>query len=155
MKIAKYIFAGLLVVAAILVVIAPVGPMPGFFIGGTPTPAPAQWMDTSETHEIKLRIPGSIPRVVIIWVIQHDGELHVVGARGSGWVEMIGQGSPVEMRLGERTYALNATLLSSGWEPVLNAYVDKYRPDYPEIVDGFPPIEEAPDSIAVFRLDRT
>ena len=155
MKIVKYILAGLMVVAVILAVVAPVGPMPGFFIGGTPTPAPSQWMDTSETHEIKLGIPGTIPRVVIIWVIQHDDVLHVVGARDSGWVEMIGQGSPVEMRLGDNTYALNATLLTSDWEPVLNAYVDKYRPDYPEIVDGFPPIEEAQGSIAVFRLDRT
>ena len=155
MKILKYLAAGLFVVAAVLAVVAPVGPMPGFFIGGTSTPAPAQWMDTSDTHEIKLRIPGSIPRVVIIWVIQHNGELHVVGAKDSGWVDMIGPGSPVEMRLGDNTYALNATPLTQGWEPVLGAYVDKYRPDYPEIVDGFPPIEEAQSSITVFRLSRT
>lgn len=154
MKILKYILIILLAVTAILVVVAPVGPMPGLFIGGTSTQAPTQWPDTSGIHEIKLRVPGSLPRVVIIWVIQHDGELHVVGARDSGWVEMIGQGSAVEMRLGDNTYALKATPLTQGWESVLNAYVDKYRPDYPDIVNGFPPIEEAQGSIAVFRLNR-
>jgi len=154
MKIAKYSLIAVLLIAAILVIVAPVGPMPGFFIGGKEVPAPAQWMDTANTDEIKLRIPGSLPRVVIIWVIQHDGELHVVGAPDSGWVKMIGQGSPVEMRLGENTYTLYATPLTEGWEPVLTAYVDKYRPNYPEIVDGFPSIDEAQGSIAVFRLDR-
>ena len=154
MKILKYILVGLVVLAAVLVVVAPIGPMPGLFIGGNSMQAPAQWPDTSGTHEIKLRVPGSLPRVVIIWVIQHDGELHVVGAKDSGWVAMIGQGSPVEMRLEDSTYALNATLLTQGWEPVLNAYVDKYRPDYPDIVNSFPPIDQAQGSIAVFRLMR-
>lgn len=154
MKILKYVLSALVLLAIILVVVAPIGPMPGFFIGGKSTPAPAQWMNTSDIHEIKLGIPGTIPRVVIIWVIQQDGELHVVGAKDSGWVKMIGEGCPIEMRLGDNTYALDATLLTDDWAPVLTAYVDKYRPDYPEIVDGFPPIEEAQDSIAVFRLDR-
>lgn len=154
MKIVKYVLIVVVLIAAILVIVAPVGPLPGFFIGGKQVPAPAQWMNTTDTDEIKLRVPGTLPRVVIIWVIQHGGELHVVGAPDSGWVKMIGQGSPVEMRLGDSTFALHATPLSEGWEPVLTAYVDKYRPDYPEIVEGFPTIEEAQGSFAVFRLDR-
>ena len=154
MKILKYMIIILMVLTAVLVAVAPVGPMPGFFIGGQSMQAPAQWPDTSDTHEIKLRVPGSLPRVVIIWVIQHAGELYVVGATDSGWVEMIGQGSPVQMRLEDSTYVLNAVPLTEGWEPVLDAYVEKYRPDYPDIVNSFPSMDEAQGSIAVFRLNR-
>ena len=97
---------------------------------------------------------GSPPRVVIIWVVEHGGELYVVGAPDSGWVSMIGSGSPVEMRLGDNTYALNAAPVNTGWEEVVTAYVDKYRPDYPDIVAGFPSPEEAAGQVAVFRLER-
>jgi len=154
MKILKIAAAAAAVALVLLALLAPVGPLPGFFIGGTATAAPTQWPDTSAVDEIKLRVPGALPRVVIIWVIEHAGELYVVGARGSGWVDMIGTASPVEMRLGDNTYTLNATLLRSGWEPVLTAYVDKYRPGYPEIVAGFPAVEDAAEQIAVFRLER-
>jgi hypothetical protein len=147
----------LLVVAAAVVValVAPIGPVPGFFIGGTPSEAPDRWPDTSSTHEIRLKVPGTPPRVVIVWVIDHGGELHVVGARGSGWVTMLGEGGPVEMRLDDNTYALNAVRLTDGWEAVLNAYVEKYRPDYPDIIDSFPTLEEAATQASVFRLDRS
>ena len=155
MKILKALLFIIVIAGVLLAIAAPLGPLPGFFIGGTATAAPATWPDTSTTHEIKLKVPGTLPRVVIIWVIQHDGELHVVGARDSGWVSMLGQGSPVEMRLGDATYALRATPLSDGWEDVLSAYVEKYEPDYPDIVAGFPSPAEAEDLIAVYRLDRS
>ena len=154
MKALKIGLLAILVILAVVIVAAPIGPLPGFFIGGTPTEAPGRWPDTSAVHDIRLKVPGTLPRVVIIWVVQHADELHVVGARDSGWVEMIGPGSPVEMRLGDATYALTATPLTEGWEPVLNAYVDKYRPDYPDIVAGFPSVEEAEGQVAVFRLAR-
>lgn len=154
MKALKILGAVIVVVVAVLVVAAPVGPLPGFFIGGSQTEAPAQWPDTSATDEIKLKVPGTLPRVVIIWVVEHEQELYVVGAKDSGWVQMIGQQSPVEMRLGDNTYALNATLVTDGWAPILTAYVDKYRPDYPDIVANFPPPEEAEGFAAIFRLNR-
>jgi hypothetical protein len=154
MRILK-IIALLVVVAAIgVAIVAPIGPLPGFFIGGEPTPAPASWPDTSRTHEIRLKVPGTLPRVVTIWVIDHEGELYVVGSRESGWVKMIGQGAPVEMRLDDRTYALNAVAVTEGWQAVLEAYVAKYEADYPEIVAGFPKVDEARDQVAVFRLSR-
>lgn len=155
MKLLKVSAVVVLVVLVVLIVAAPIGPLPGLFIGGQPTAAPAQWPDTSGVHEIKLRVPGAVPRVVIIWVIEHAGDLHVVGARDSGWVAMIGAGAPVEMRLGDNTYALNAVTVVSGWEDVLTAYVDKYRADYPDIIAGFPAIDEAKGAVAVFRLERT
>jgi hypothetical protein len=67
---------------------------------------------------------------------------------------MIGQGAPVELRLGDRTYSLNATPLREGWQAVLEAYVAKYKPNYPEIIAGMPPVAEATDRV-VFRLSRS
>ena len=100
MKILKIIFAVALSALVVVAVAAPIGPLPGFFIGGEQSAPPASWPDTSGVHEIRLKVPGTLPRVVTIWVIDRGGELHVVGNRDSGWVKMIGQGAPVEMRLG-------------------------------------------------------
>lgn len=154
MKWLKIALPVVLVVALVLIVAAPIGPVPGLFIGGTSTAPPSTWSDTSDVHEIKLKVPGALPRVVIIWVIEHGGDLFVVGSRDSGWVRMIGEGSPVEMRLGDDTYALRATPVTAGWQPILEAYVAKYEPDYPDIVAGFPSLDEAEGRVAVFRLDR-
>ena len=154
MKLLKGVLIAIVILAVGLAFAAPLGPLPGFFIGGTPTPAPAQWPDTAGVHEIRLRVPGTPPRVVIIWVTAHEGELYVVGAPDSGWVRMIGDGAPVEMRLGERTFALQAQPVSEDWEPILTGYVDKYRPDYPDIVAEFPPLEAAVGQGASFQLVR-
>jgi hypothetical protein len=154
MKILRIVALVLLAVGVVVAIVAPIGPLPGFFIGGEPTPAPASWPDTSEVHEIDLKVPGTLPRVVTIWVVEHDGELHVVGSGESGWVRMIGGGAPVEMRLEGHTYALQAEPVAEGKELVLQAYVDKYRPDYPDIVASFPTASEASTGVAVFRLNR-
>ena len=140
--------------ALIVIAIAPIGPMPGLFIGGTPAIAPAQWPDTTEVDEIRLRVPGFLPRVVIIWVVESAGELHVVGAQDSGWVSMLGEGGPVDMRLANFTYQLSAVAVHEGFEAVLTAYVDKYRKEYPEIIAGFPSVDEARSQVSVFRLER-
>ena len=44
--------------------------------------------------------------------------------------------------------------MAEDWQAVLEAYVAKYEPKYPEIVAGFPTLDEAADRVAVFRLDR-
>ncbi len=152
LRIASLAILALLLIAAL---VAPIGPMPGFFIGGTSASAPDQWPDTSGVHEIQLKVPGTLPRVVIVWVIEHQGELHVVGSKDSGWVNRIGAGTPVEMRLGDSTYVLHASPVTKGWQEILQAYIAKYQPDYPDIVAGFPTLEEAEGVIAVFRLDRS
>ena len=154
MKALKVVLASLPVLLLAIALAAPLGPVPGFFIGGNAAKAPAQWGETSDIHQIMLKVPGTLPRVVTIWVVQHDGEMHVVGSKDSGWVSMIGEGAPVEMRLGDETYALQAAAVTEGWEPILEAYVAKYREDYPDIVEGFPTLEEAQTSVAVFRLNR-
>ena len=154
MKLIIHLVGAAVVLLGILAYAAPIGPMPGFIIGGQTTAAPGTWPDTSDVHEIKLKVPGTLPRVVIIWVIQQQGELHVVGSPESGWVKQLGNGGPVEMRLGDNTYALNAERLTANADPILTAYVDKYRPDYPDIVADFPSAEEAPGQFALFRLNR-
>ena len=98
MKVLKILAVILVVLLLIVAWIAPVGPLPGFFLGGTMREAPAQWGDTSDVHEIRLKVPGTPPRVVIIWVIDFEGELHVVGSRDSGWGKGIGAASPVARR---------------------------------------------------------
>ncbi|MEM7412162.1 MAG: hypothetical protein AAF430_18180 [Myxococcota bacterium] len=156
MKILKIGLPIVLVLGLITLIAAPIGPVPGLFIGGTPVDAPQEWRDTSGIDEIRLKVPGFPPRVVIIWVIDHEGELYVVGGSDSGWVERIGNGGPVELRLGDDTYALNASLLSGPkWRPVLEAWVAKYEPNYPDIVAGFPSIEDAPGAVSVFHLNRS
>ena len=154
MKIVKILAIVLIVAAGVIALFGPIGPVPGFMIGGTPTPAPAQWPDTSKIHEVKLAVPGTLPRVVIIWMIQHESELYVVGAADSGWVTMIGDGSPVQLRIEDNTYDLQATPVTDNWEPIVTAYVAKYEADYPDIVAGFPTIEEAEGQFGVFHLSR-
>ena len=138
---------------ATLVFVTPIGPMPGFFIGGQPTQVPKAWPDTSKVDEILLKVPGTLPRVVIIWVVQVDSALYVVGSRSSGWVQRIADGANVEMRLSGNTYALAAVPIKQELERVVDAYKNKYRADYPDIVAGFPTLEEAGDQFGVFRLD--
>jgi hypothetical protein len=153
MKVLKIAALVLAVVIAIVIWAAPVGPMPGIFIGGTQSPMPDVWSDTRQLHEIKLAVgEGLIPRVVIVWVVQVDGDLHVVGAKESGWTSAIGDGGPVRLRMGDKTYAMQATLLATGWQPIVQAYLEKYQADYPEIVEGFPSIEEAGETTSAFRL---
>lgn len=147
--------SSLIIVVALAIVVwaAPLGPLPGFFIGGTETPLPETWGDTGNVDEIRLEVgDGPIKQVVIIWVVQLDGALHVVGAKESGWTQAIGAGGPVRMRIGDSTYSLQATPVTTGWQPILEAYVEKYRADYPDIVAGFPPVEEAAGTTSVFRL---
>jgi hypothetical protein len=153
----KFLKIGALVLflfACLIIALAPIGPMPGFFIGGTETKAPAKWGATAEVDEIRLMVPGSIPRVVIIWVVEYSGDLFVVGSSESGWVKMLGEGGKVKMRVAGNTYNLNADRVTSGWEPIVTAYANKYRPNYPEIVNNFPTVEEAEGSFGVFKLTR-
>ena len=146
------LIALLAAILAILVFVTPIGPLPGFFIGGQPTSVPQTWPNTAKVDEILLKVPGILPRVVVIWVVQVDGALYVVGNSASGWVERLGDGAAVEMRLSGNTYALNATPVTQDLERLLNAYKDKYRPNYPDIVAGFPALAEAGDEFGVFRL---
>ncbi|MFN3235614.1 MAG: hypothetical protein ACE37D_01000 [Pseudomonadales bacterium] len=155
MKVVKIGVPILLLVLIVVAMAAPIGPLPGFLIGGNDTPVPEVWQDTSELHEVSLQVPGVVPRVVIIWVIDYQSDLYVVGSSDSGWVKMLGAGGPVKLRMLDATYALTAERIARDWQPVMQAYVEKYRTDYPEIVAGFPSLEDASGQISVFRLNRS
>ena len=120
--------------------------------GGQPTSVPQTWPNTAKVDEILLKVQGILPRVVVIWVVQVDGALYVVGNNASVWAERLGDGAAVEMRLSGNTYALNARPVTQDLERLLNAYKDKYRSNYPDIVAGFPAFGEAGDQFGVFRL---
>ena len=154
MKVLKILGVGLIALLVVVAFAAPIGPLPGFFIGGSQSAAPDTWPDTSGVHEIRLKVGQGVPRVVIIWVVEHGGELHVVGDPNSGWVRKVGGGGPVEMRLGDATYALRAESVSDGKQAVLEAWLAKYEPDYPDIVAGFREADPSGTGAAVFRLVR-
>ncbi|MEM7077874.1 MAG: hypothetical protein AAF513_04505 [Pseudomonadota bacterium] len=155
MKILKYAVGVLVLLGVVLVFITPLGPLPGFFIGGRDTPIPAQWPDTSDVHEIRLGVSATLPRVVIIWVVEYEQDLYVVGSAGSGWVEALGEGGPAQLRIGDNTYAVNARRETEKFTVVRDAWLDKYRPDYPDIVAGFPTGTDAQRIARVFLLDRS
>lgn len=123
MKILKYAVAAVVVILLIGALIAPIGPVPGFIIGGNATAAPALWPDTSELHEIKLKAGGFPPRVVIIWVIEHDDELWVAGGSDSGWVTRLAADGNAELRIEDNTYPVQAVAIKEPavWQPVLAA----------------------------------
>ena len=58
--------ASVAAISVIMVCATRIGPMPEFFIGGQPTPVPKAWPDTSKVDETLLKLPGTLPRVVII-----------------------------------------------------------------------------------------
>lgn len=139
--------------AAVAAFLAPLGPLPGFRIGGESAPVPASWGETREIHEIKLQIgEGPIGRTVIIWMVQVDGNLYVTGQPDSGWTQGIGAGSPVRLQLAGKLYELNATPVTDGKVAVLTAWMNKYAPDYPDIVNAYPSPEQGAKRASVFRL---
>lgn len=153
MKILKIGSALLLVVFVLVAVAAPLGPMPGFLIGGSTAKIPASWGDTRAIHEIHLQIgDGPIGRTVIIWMVQIEGDLYVTGQKDSGWTRGIGSGGPVRLQMEGNLYELRATEVTVGQADVIAAWLDKYSPDYPELLEGFPSPEDAIRSSTVFRL---
>ena len=95
-------------------------------------------------------VNAQVPRVVILWVIDYKNELYVLGNSSSGWVQMIGQGAPVKLRLANSTFNLTAERVTEGLDPIKTAYIEKYRRDYPDIVENLPQEK----NFRVFHLKR-
>ena len=153
MKVWKIGVSLVAVVLLALVVRLPIATTPGFFIGGSASSAPVTWADTSSTHEIKLRVEGTIPRVVIIWFVEIDNELYIVGETDSGWVSMLGNSGLVQMRLEDSTYPLQADVVTSGEEEILQKWLGKYEADYPEFVNTSAS-EEFLEYSSIYKLSR-
>lgn len=153
MKVFKIVLGVLLAALVVAGIAAPIGPMPGLLIGGTAAEVPASWGDTRPIHEIKLQKgEGPVGRTVIIWTVQVDGDMYVLGSKDSGWTQGIGAGGPVRMQMEGNLYELKATPVTEGQAGILEAWLDKYKADYPEIVEGFPSVEEGVRGSSLFRL---
>lgn len=145
----------LIILAAVVVLwLAPIGPMPGFFIGGTVIAAPDTWEDTSAVDEVRLKVEGLIPRVVIIWVVEVDGELFVTGDKQSGWVKGLENGGDAQLRIGEYTYPVVAEPQTENVDKLIGAWYEKYQPNYPEIVGQMREVSVKPRPYQVFKLTR-
>jgi hypothetical protein len=151
----KIVLIVLLVVVLGAAIAAPIGPMPGFRIGGNDADAPEQWSSIDIPGEVRLAsYSGLLPHVVIIWIVESDNRLYVIGDPASAWVEGATNAPDVRLRMGDNTYDMRATRLQPGPQEIFLKYINRYKDDYPEIIDSFPPPEEFATGAALFELTR-
>ncbi len=152
----KIALALILIPGIVIAVAAPLGPLPGFRLGGSEAVAPERWSSVTLPDEVRLAsYSGLLPHVVIIWVVEHDDSLFVVGDPSSSWVKGTTAAPDIDLRIGDAVYAMRANRLPAGHPlmvDVLQAYIDRYKEDYPDIIAGFPPMEEFSQGGAVFEL---
>ena len=153
MKVLRISLVLVVALCMFLAVRLPITTTPGFFIGGDPEISPETWIETSSIHEIKLRVSGMIPRVVIIWFVEIENDLYVVGETESGWVNMLGDGGRVHVRLGDKTHPLQASIIDSGIANIIQAWEEKYLNDYPEFFNTSAS-EDFLESVSVYKLSR-
>ncbi len=148
------IIASIVGIALLVIAVAgPIGPVAGVRIGGEPTAVPASWSSTPLPDEVLLKTSGSLlPWVVTIWIIGDADALYVFGAADSSWVKNALADPLVELRIHDRTYALKATPLNPPDPAIYQKYIDRYAPDYPDIVAGMPKADEVEGVGTVFRL---
>ncbi len=150
-----YVLAVLVVALIVLAMAAPIGPMPGLRIGGTTAEVPTSWHAAELPDEVLLATyDGPLPYVVTIWIVESDGRLYVVGDPQSTWVKKATRAPAVKVRIGDLVYDIQATRMPPGRMDVLEAYVNRYKADYPEIIDSFPPLPEMTQGSALFELTR-
>jgi hypothetical protein len=151
----KIILIILLIVALGAAIAAPIGPMPGFRIGGNDAEAPDDWSSLELPNEVLLaNYAGALPHVVIIWVVEDSNRLYVIGAPDSTWVEGTTKAPDVRLRIRDNTYNMRATRLQPGPQEIFLKYINRYKDDYPEIIASFPPPEEFASSAVAFELTR-
>ncbi len=132
---------------------APMGPRPGIRLGGNPATPPAQWSSVTLPEEVRLATSaGILPHVVIIWVVESDNRLYVIGAPDSTWVEGATRSPDVRLRIGDNAYGMRAIRIEPGRQDIFQMYIDRYKDNYPEIIETFPPVEEFSQGGALFEL---
>jgi hypothetical protein len=149
-----YVLVAVAVLVVVVALAAPIGPMPGVRIGGNPASPPADWSSTTLPEDVRLATYAStLPHVVIIWVVESDNHLYLVGAPDSTWVEGATRAPEVHLRIGDDTFDMRATRLAQGRRDIVEKYINRYKDNYPDIIAGFPPIEQFAEGAAVFELD--
>ena len=150
-----YVLVVLIVLGLGVALAAPIGPMPGFRLGGDSATPPAEWSSVALPEEVRLATYASaLPHVVIIWVVESNNRLYLVGAPDSTWVEGATQSADVRLRIGNEAYDMRAARLETGRRDIVQKYIDRYKDNYPDIIAGFPPIEEFSQGAAIFELVR-
>ena len=152
----KWLTYSLLSIVVLLVGLAlagPIGPLPGLLIGGNAAETPQSWSEVELPEEILLEATGGwLPRVVTIWVVEANNALYIIGTKDGGWVEAATASKDVRVRIDDNTFALSATRLEVVDEEIYQQYVDRYAPNYPDIIAGMPPSNQIADTVAAFRL---
>jgi hypothetical protein len=150
-----YVLTLLAVVVLGVALAAPIGPMPGFRLGGNDATPPDQWSAAALPEEIRLAtFAGMLPHVVIIWVVESDNRLYVIGSPDSTWVEGATLSPDVRVRIGDNAYDMRATRLNPGPRYLFEKYINRYKDSYPDIIAGFPPMDEFSQGAALFELTR-
>ena len=58
----------------------------------------------------------------------------------------------MKVKLGDKRYSLQAIEMKDRGGEILSAYKAKYEADHPDIIAGFPAVEEMGKAMRVFRL---
>ena len=147
-----YVLVALMVILLGVALAAPIGPMPGIRLGGSPATVPAQWSSVDLPEEVLLATSaGVLPHVVIIWVVESDDRLYLIGDPASTWVEGVTASPDVQLRIGDNVYDMQATRIE-GRQDLFQMYIDRYKDNYPDIIASFPPIEQFAQGGALFEL---
>ena len=148
-----YVLIALIVLLLGVALVAPIGDMPGIRLGGSPATAPAQWSSVDLPEEVLLSTSaGVLPHVVILWVVESDDRLYLIGDPASTWVEGATRSPDVRLRIGDNVYGMRAARITSGRQDIFQMYIDRYKDNYPEIIASFPPIEQFAQGGALFEL---
>lgn len=148
-----YVLIALVALLIIVALTAPLGPMPGIRLGGSPATAPLHFAQEDLPEEVRLATyDGMLPYVVIIWVVESDGRLYVIGAPESTWVARATRAPDVRLRIGDNAYDMRARRLEPGRQEIFQRYIDRYQDGYPEIIASFPPLAEFAQGAAAFEL---
>ena len=108
---------------------APYNRFPGVRIGGTLTPALADWRTLINVPTADLKLAGFPPFVVhIFYVPEADGIITATRPDNGYWGRRLRKNPNGFLRIGDETYALRATeILGEARIPYLEAYGGKYR----------------------------
>ena len=139
--------------ALLIMYLLPIGVVLGFLLIELNSKLPHR-EDTSSVNEVRLKAGDPIPRVVIIWIVQVNGELYVSGGKDSGWVSRLLKNADAQLRIGDSTYAVTAERQTQNLDELMSAWYDKYQPNYPEIVGQMRAASSNPRPYEVFRLAR-
>lgn len=129
-KLAAIALAVLLVIGfTVYVFTAPYNRFPGIRIGGTLTPAPADWRTIEDLPVADLKLAGFPPFVVHVFYVPDEGGIITATRPDNGyWGRRVRNNPDGFIRVGNKTYALTAREITGDARiPYLEAYSAKNR----------------------------